>query len=299
MKYNAESFNGGMTLKDVREKTGMDRETFSSRLGISKRSLESFEDKNKKDNGEPRRIYIDSYLKMCDHYDCDIDFLLGVQDMPHKEDTDIHAVTGLSQNTINCLKEDQNADGSKDYIVSDVTNAKMVNSLFDTYEGKSLMVSIRMYILSRNILKLHYQSVDDMVRKVNDKYGQQYPTDYVLNITARRILIDAKQTTAISGLNLFGRNQNKIESVKEAFISKFKSEHFNRKCAIAVYNYLEVEDRLKVLQHDCYENLVQLLDSFQSNPNKMQYNGSMKGMAEFFGFTDMKLKPASIDIEGE
>ena len=289
MKYNADSFNGGLTLKAVRERAGMDREKFASELGISKRSLESYEDKNTTEKGEPRRIYIDSYMRMCDHFGCDIDYLLGVQDLPIRNDTNINAVTGLSQNCIRHLKNDHDSEEAKEGIISGVDSVKIVNSLFDTPEGDRMMLSIQMYLVTNSILKLHRKGVDDLVRNINEKYDQHYEADNVLNGMARKVLKDAKQSTAMNGLHLFGRNQNKIESVKNCFIRKFESEHFDRQSAVIVYNYLEAEDRLKVLQHDCYDNLVQLLDAL--TPNTLEYNGSLKGMAELFGFSDMTLKP--------
>ena len=49
-------------------------------------------------------IKYSTLFTLADILDCDVDYLLGIQDLPHKDDTDIHAATGLSEEACEALK---------------------------------------------------------------------------------------------------------------------------------------------------------------------------------------------------
>ena len=87
----------GECIKRRRREQGYTQEEFSIMLGISKDSLMDYEK-----TGElkfPTRVF----LAMCEILDCSPQYLMGIDELPHREATDIHAATGLSTEAIKVL----------------------------------------------------------------------------------------------------------------------------------------------------------------------------------------------------
>lgn len=89
----------------------------------------------------------DWLIAYCNFFGCDSDFLLGIQEKPSKDITDISAKTGLSDNAIKSILKLQSADNEKtdsDYRIMQILNDLLVVDNGNLF--KELMQSIRTYL---------------------------------------------------------------------------------------------------------------------------------------------------------
>ena len=86
-------------VKERRKGRGLSQQEMADSLYVSLKTYQNWE------NGRSCPDGIEMLYALCDRLDCDIDFLFGKQECPHKVETDIHRITGLSENSIYSLKE--------------------------------------------------------------------------------------------------------------------------------------------------------------------------------------------------
>lgn len=84
-------------LKDTRKEKGYTQQEFAILLGISKDSLMDYEK-----TGE-LKYSTRVFLSMCEALDCSPQYLMGIDNCYHRETTDIHRLTGLSELAIEYL----------------------------------------------------------------------------------------------------------------------------------------------------------------------------------------------------
>lgn len=258
-------------------------ELIAKRLGEKNRTIYNAEDRGVKN--------VIKLLEWCDILDCDIDFILGIQDKPRKADTDVHNVTGLGQTAIRTLSNEYEMSiHPKQFgMVDNIDSVLIVNQLFETASGKELLEVIKNYLFRIEIQKYHDLGVKRLVDEINQEHtapGEIYDSvDSVLS-DARKILSRVNHEQALKGLNYAGINQNKMDE-EECFISYFKSNRYNSESSLIIYNYLKSEQYAEELKYKCYEKLMAFLEQFASSSIvKVEYKS---GWEEIFG--KHKLKP--------
>lgn len=292
MKYDVDNFNGGLVLKRVREQNAhMDRKDFADALGISKRALESYEDKNLKANGEPREIKVSSYLKMCNNFGCDIDYLLGVQSSPKKEQTDIKKETGLSEASIQALKKEIAIHQIRSTIIPsddegfdfnellkqvkgvginvktvDVFNAMLGNSIV----GRNLRDAMFQYMTEAVVCEKLKETVSNAVATYNELTDRRTEVESVIRY-AENVFMAIRKITSLSSLTMTNRMQTKIEDDFENFYEGMKSEGFSKLESKVFFDYLQSKNRLEALRNNCCNLLIQFLNEM-SEGRKLTYS---------------------------
>lgn len=93
----------GVRLKEIRKKSGLSQETLAKELGISKGALSYYE------NGE-RVPDINFLEKVSLYYNVSFDYLMGFSNAMNNENAPLVDGTGLSEETINILREELDTD---------------------------------------------------------------------------------------------------------------------------------------------------------------------------------------------
>lgn len=92
----------GKRIREMRKRKHMTQNDLLSELSekvkIGRNSLSNIE------NGDVGKCDIDFLKALCEIFKCDIGYLLGEYECTTKEATDIHAVTGLSEDAIGTLR---------------------------------------------------------------------------------------------------------------------------------------------------------------------------------------------------
>lgn len=283
MKYNFDQLDLGKGFEKALDTLKLDPPELAKKLGVKPKAI--YEAKYR---GVMR---VSTLLKWCDILDCDIDFLLGVQDKPQKGETDVHKLTGLGQTAIRTLSNDyeMSAKPKKVGMVDNIDSVLIVNQLFETASGKELLEVIKNYLFRSKIQKFHNLGVKRLVDEINQEHngpGEVYDSVDSVLLDARRILSKVNHEQALKGLNYAGINQNKMDE-EEAFVSYFQSNRYNRESSLIIYNYLKSEQYAEELKYQCYEKLVAFLEQFvNSNIVEVKYRS---GWEEIFG--EYTLKP--------
>ena len=281
MRYNSDSFNAGETLKKVREDLFMTREQFADRLGISKRKLEDLEDRNTKQNGEPRSVGINTYLEMCDHYGCDIDFLLGVQKHPYKEDADVSALTGLDAHSIDVLKKEvmqppvadvrSKKVKSKPAVIIGIKTADIFNGLLGM-NGVELTQCIHQYVRERMVTSLLDESVENIVQHHNKEHDRSDSSQSVVAY-ANSVLTNLRMITSLSSMTMTGRVQKGIEDDFTNFCKKMTAEGYNKTECRIIFDYLQSRGRAEALRMNCYDLMMKFLDGMAETGHLKYHSG--------------------------
>lgn len=271
MKYNAESFNPNKTLKSVREKSGMSQKDFADAIGITEDKLKNIENR-KKATG----ISILEYLRWCDNYDCDINYLLGVDAEP----TDVCSVTGLNQNVVELLKKEQNKPttseirNGKDGVISGITTADLFNDL-SGYKGIDLKDVMLQYTREKMILNLLEDSARNVVDHHNTEKGRSDSFSTVVKY-ADRTMSSIRMMSSLSSLTVAGRMQKGIDDDFTAFCDKFGTEGYDKLDCKVLFDYMQSRSRIEALKMKCYDLMMQFLDAL-SEDGQLKYHSNIFG----------------------
>lgn len=99
LRVNAygKAMSEGERIKKARNAKGLTQQDLADCLGISRDSLIEYEKSG--DLKFPTRVF----LSMCEVLDCSPQYLMGIDDCYHRETTDMHRLTGLSELAIEHL----------------------------------------------------------------------------------------------------------------------------------------------------------------------------------------------------
>ena len=109
-------------------------------VGYSEKSVKQWLDKNR-----TTPIPIDALIKMCELFDCDIEYLLGEYDCKHKAEEDIHKATGLEEESINILANSvyfTYQDGNSNIDETEAAFLKLINRIIQSHSFDSLMTPL-------------------------------------------------------------------------------------------------------------------------------------------------------------
>lgn len=129
----------GRRIKKERKDMGLDQAGLAEKLGLAKESRQTI---GAWEIGN-RKPPLDALEKMCELFDCDLDYLTGRYECKTRGATDIHEVTGLSENAINALK--YAAIGNKNIIIfinallENVADLHFIASAFSDLSSKKGM----------------------------------------------------------------------------------------------------------------------------------------------------------------
>ena len=126
-----------ITNKTIAEYIGKTERTVSDWL--QKRPSYKAED----EGGYPD-IPLKDILKLCDLFDCDIEYLLGEYDCKHKTEEDIHRVTGLDETSINILKDSlfYTRNEYSQYDEPEEVFLKLINKIIQSHSVDNLSTSL-------------------------------------------------------------------------------------------------------------------------------------------------------------
>ena len=81
-------------MRDRRKALSKTQGKLSQDTGLSLKTINSLEKMT------APTLSVDTFMRLCTALDCSADYLLGIDELPHHETTDIHAATGLSESAI-------------------------------------------------------------------------------------------------------------------------------------------------------------------------------------------------------
>ncbi len=290
MRYNAESFNPNKTLKSVREKSGMSQKDFADRIGITEDKLKNIENR-KKATG----ISILEYLKWCDSYDCDINFLLGIDAEP----TDVCSVTGLNPDVVDTLKKEKEKPttseirNGKNAVISGLTTADLINDLFG-YKGMNLKEMMLQYTREKMIMNLLEESARNIVNHHNTVVGKNESFDSVVGFIDRT-MSSIRMLSSLSSLTVAGRMQKGIDDDFTTFCDKFEAEGYNKQECKMMFDYMQSRSRTEALKMKCYELMMKFLDDL-SKDGQLKYHSNIFG-GDFEVTATMMYEESIEDIE--
>ena len=290
MKYDAKSFNPNKTLKRVREqRTGMSQSEFAKEIGITVDKLKRIENRKEKTG-----ISILEYLEWCDNFGCDIDFLLGVQEHPIKDDADICGLTGLDAYTIDVLKKEMvqppvsNVRSGKSAVISGITTADIFNGLVGI-KGCHLKDAIHQYVREKMVTSLLDESVENIVQYHNKENDRNDSKQSVIAY-ANSVLTNLRMLTSLSSLTMTGRVQKGIADDFTNFCKKMNAEGYDKTECRIIFDYLQSGNRTEALRMNCYDLLMQFLDEIAED-SQLKYHSRMGD----FDVTATMLYEESID----
>lgn len=86
-------------IEICRNKKDLTEDKMADKIGISKSTYRNIK------NGKTTNITVDTLQKLTKYFNCSADYILGIIKHPTHEKTDIHEVTGLSDQAIDTLKD--------------------------------------------------------------------------------------------------------------------------------------------------------------------------------------------------
>lgn len=174
----------GKRIRDERQKAGYtSQEKFAEKFSLSVSSRQKI---GKWENGKSLPS-IDDFLIMCDLFQCQLGYLLCEYDCKTGENTNIHNVTGLSEEAINKLKiiKSQTA-------ISDMT--KVLNRIIEHPDFINLLKDIQLHNLTyidkkfspplelRKLLSKELKRPESEVETIMETISESTITSDLLNI---------------------------------------------------------------------------------------------------------------------
>lgn len=250
MKYDLEHFNSGEELKKARDNSGLTQGQFATKLGIDKKKVQNCEDRG--------MTNIKTYMEWCNKLGCDIDFLLGVQEMPTRDEADIYKKTGLLDATVKSLSEELNREP---YGVN--CGIKTVDILNDmsgqSIKGRGLKDSMIQYATEAVVFRMLSESIANIVDHHNEQAGSSDSVQLMIRL-ADSTLTSLRRITSLSSLTMAGRMQTGIDSDLDNFIEAMKKNGFNKTDSKVFYDYLQSKSRCEALKLGCYNLLLEYLE---------------------------------------
>lgn len=275
-KYNVDTFDSGEALRRVREHLNLTDGQIAIKVGDKTGNVENYMKRGFKN--------IDKYLDWCDKLDCDIDFLLGVQELPKKDVANVCETTGLDEATVELLKKEiknpptAEARNNSDAVVSGIKTADIFNDLAG-FRGSNLKDSMHQYVRERMVCDRLDESIDNIVAHKNQE-AQIFSKDSVITL-ANNILTSVRMMTSLSSLTMTGRQQKKIDDDFTAFYKRMSKEQFSKEECRMIFDYLQSRNRTDALKMNCYEQLVWYLDTIAED-NKLMFHKQGWGDFEVF-----------------
>lgn len=275
-KYNAEEFHSNDAFKRLEEKLGLERGQLSYKLGISSSYLYELK---KKDTD----IGIKKWMAWCDKLDCDIDFILGLQEHKRKANTDIHEVTGLSEGACAVLLDEMknsklqqvspviSVQGkevpedatliSKD--VEGVSSGVKTVDLFNAMSGystigKAFKESMLQYITELSVNRYLEKTLDSVVSHYNENTDKGVTVQKAIE-NASDVFTSIRRITSLQGLTMTGRIQTGIADDFSNFCDGMRKEGYSESECRFFYDYIQSKGRLDALKLDCYDKMMLFL----------------------------------------
>ncbi|MCL2036309.1 MAG: helix-turn-helix transcriptional regulator [Oscillospiraceae bacterium] len=145
----------GERIKNERKKMGISQSKLSESIGVKDRgTLANWED-------GMRLPELKNFCALCEVFECELGYLLCEHDCKTRVATDIHATTGLSEESINILRQLQKSDNLKARAIMEIINT-LIESLKHNKEVWNLFQSIIAYAINKNLnlLWIEDQKID-------------------------------------------------------------------------------------------------------------------------------------------
>ena len=185
----------GKRIKETRLAAGMSQSDLAEKLHLSVHSRQNI---GNWENGESPPPF-GHLLKMCEIFDCEMGYLLCEFDCKTREATNIHEVTGLSENAINVLA------GIKKSQFSDIIIT--LSKLIEHHDFTELLQTIHLHIwdFNKNNFNREKKDINDIAKVLNcssDKV-KKYMESTSMSLIQSNILkivgeIDKKEETSLS-----------------------------------------------------------------------------------------------------
>lgn len=162
----------GKKISEERNKLGDSLEAFSQKINITRQTLSRWE------KGEGVGPSVSDLLRMCEIFNCDFGYLVGEYECRTRSETDIQAVTGLSEKSIEELEmlhlmEDNEA---LDFISSLLVNPYFITAIQEINFAKSLEKSCKDRNTQKKVMK-DFMERAGMKQDEQSDFLQQFHTE--------------------------------------------------------------------------------------------------------------------------
>lgn len=176
----------GEKISEERNRLGNSLEAFSQKINITRQTLSRWE------KGEGVGPSVSDLLRMCEIFNCDFGYLVGEYECRTRSETDIQAVTGLSEKSIERLEmlhllEDNEALG---FISSLLVNPYFITAIQEMSLAKSLEKSCKDRDAQKKVVK-------DFMEKAGVKQNEQSDFLQQFHIEADDSIMAAHHTERI------------------------------------------------------------------------------------------------------
>lgn len=147
-------------------------------------------------NGNRKEVRSDTLEKLCRHFNVSADWLLGLSDIPSRNETlqSVGAYTGLWQQALITLRVEQDTGGRDiqdfiSYLISHPALPALIdalqqkNSFANTGEKFSLDVGKSRNVYSVEIEAVCKKIVDDLLREILDGYAVKHGEELIDHVT--------------------------------------------------------------------------------------------------------------------
>lgn len=302
-KYNSEKFNSGKALERAKTRLELSPDQMAEKLGLSSKTYKEYERRNT-DSG------IKKIMDYCNKLGCDLDFFVGAQDSPIKEDTEkavitidesnIWFLTGLNPEVVKTLMKEKDhpitsvvrgRPGGK--VIIGISTADIVND-FVGFKGIKLKNTMVQYAMEKAVLSLLEKSARNIVDNYNheNKRADSFES-FVMFIS--NTLSSMRMVTSLSSLKLTNIMQTGIEDDWTIFCKKMAEKKIGLKDSKVLFDYMQSKNRVEALKMDCYNHLMQFIDEL-SEDNQLKFHSNFFG--EDFELSEVILHEESVeDIE--
>lgn len=199
--------NIGKRIHNERDAVEITQGDFAETLGLSKESRQSVS------NWENGRVLPDLELlyKMCEIFNCELGYLLCEYDCKKKENADVNKITGLSEKSINKLKEIKNSHYGEILITLD--------KLMERDDFYELIKDIHIHALNFNDSKIKLNENSKKVIADVMNYQNINIEDYLK--ASSKSLIKDKLMELVDDINIFNIKKQKR---KQKIVSNDKKQ---------------------------------------------------------------------------
>lgn len=274
MSYNADTFNIGEVLKDVRTKANLSQMEFAQALGIKLSKLQNTENR-------PHDIKLKEFLRWCDHLGCDADYLLGKTTSPDLTIEGVCNMTGLGEATVKQLIDEKarpitaEVRNRKNAVIMGVTTADLIDH-FLGFMGINLKNAMIQYTREIMVQKLLKDSVQNILDHRNEESGR---ADSFEGFEAwiDNVLTSTRLMSSLSGLTVAGMVQTKIDDDFTAFSDKLKDQKLTKVESMILFNYLQSKHRTEALKMTLYELMMKFCKDLSEEVENLKYHDKALG----------------------
>lgn len=122
---------------------------------------------------------IETAIELCEIFDCELDYLFGKIDLPHKDETDIQVATGLSERAIQTIKNANHYKGDARQTVLDayLNNPKtMLDKILQDKRFYDVLQNIGLYYAGTRSLDNHTAAFNEMLNSSSSDFEDSLGT---------------------------------------------------------------------------------------------------------------------------